>query len=114
MRLSGVEDMANLLLASRDGKPVGTKWARRFVDAQPSLKTQFNRLYDYQRALCEDPEVIKNWFRLFRNMMAKYGITNDDLDNFNKTGYYLTPNKLSTSLILLKGEFLVINEAPQH
>ncbi|KAH8761649.1 hypothetical protein F5883DRAFT_716770 [Diaporthe sp. PMI_573] len=32
MRLSGVEDMANLLLASRDGKPVGTKWARRFVD----------------------------------------------------------------------------------
>jgi len=25
MRLSGVEDIANLLLASRDGKPVGTR-----------------------------------------------------------------------------------------
>jgi hypothetical protein len=60
MRLSGVEDMANLLLALRDGKPVGTKWARRIVDAQPSLKTRFNRPYDYQRALCEDPEVIWN------------------------------------------------------
>jgi hypothetical protein len=71
MRLSGVEDMANLLLASRDGKPVGTKWARRFVDAQPSLKTRFNRPYDYQRALCEDPEVIGNWFRLLRNMKRK-------------------------------------------
>jgi hypothetical protein len=79
MRLSGVEDMANLLLASRDGKPVGTNWARRFVDAQPGLKTRFDRPYDYQRALCEDPEVIGNWFRLLRNMMAKYGVLDDDL-----------------------------------
>jgi hypothetical protein len=63
MRLSGVEDMANLLLASCNGKPVGKRWTRRFVDAQPALKTRFNRLYDYQRALCEDPEVIGNWFR---------------------------------------------------
>jgi hypothetical protein len=66
MRLSGVEDMANLLLASHDSKPVGKHWARRFVGAQPSLKTRFNRPYDYQRALCEDPEVIGNWFRLLR------------------------------------------------
>jgi RecB family endonuclease NucS len=84
-----VEEMANLLLASRDGKPVGKHWARRFVDAQPSLKTKFNRPYDYQRAICEDPEVIGNWFRLLYNMMAKYGITDDDLYNFDETGFMM-------------------------
>jgi hypothetical protein len=89
LRLSGVEDMANLLLASRDSKPVGKHWARRFVDMQPSLKTKFNRPYDYQRALCEDPEVIGNWFRLLRNIMAKYGIPDDDLYNFDETGFMM-------------------------
>ena len=74
LRLAGVEDMANLLLKSRNGQPVDKHWAKRFVDAQPSLKTKFSRLYDYQRALCEDPTVISGWFALLRNIMAKYGI----------------------------------------
>jgi hypothetical protein len=59
------------------------------MDAQPSLKTRFNRPYNYQRALCEDPEVIGNWFRLLRNIMAKYGITDNNLYNFNKTGFIM-------------------------
>ena len=74
LRLAGMEDMANLLLQSRGGEPVGKKWARRFMDTQPSLKTKFARLYNYQRALCEDPTVVSGWFALLRNMMAKYGI----------------------------------------
>jgi hypothetical protein len=102
MRLSGVEDMANLLLASRDGKPVGKNWVRRFVDAQPSLKTRFNRPYDYQRALCEDPEVIGNWFRLLRNMMAKYGITDDDLYNFDETGFMM--GIITASMVITRSD----------
>lgn len=74
MRLSGVENMANLLLKSRDGVPVGKLWVRRFIDYILSLKVKFIRGYDYQRALCEDPEVISKWFALIRNIMAKYGI----------------------------------------
>jgi hypothetical protein len=102
MRLSGVEDMANLLLASRDGKPVGKHWARRFIDAQPSLKTKFNRPYDYQRALCEDPEVIGNWFRLLRNMIAKYGITDDDLYNFDETGFMM--GVITASMVVTRSD----------
>jgi hypothetical protein len=102
MRLSGVEDMANLLLASRDGKPVGKHWAQRFVNAQPSLKTKFNRPYDYQRALCEDPEVIGNWFRLLRNMMAKYGITDDDLYNFDETGFMM--GVITATLVITRSD----------
>jgi hypothetical protein len=102
LRLSGVEDMANLLLASRDGKPVGKHWARRFVDTQPTLKTRFNRPYDYQRALCEDPEVIGNWFRLLRNMMAKYGITDDDLYNFDETGFMM--GQITSTLVVTRSD----------
>jgi hypothetical protein len=86
---SSVEYMANLLIKSHGGKPVGKHWARRFVDAQPTLKTKFNCPYDYQRALQEDPEVISKWFALLHNMMAKYGIQEEDLYNFDETGFMM-------------------------
>jgi hypothetical protein len=57
-RLAGVEDMANYILESRGGKRVGKLWAHRFVQRRPELKTRFNRVYDFQRALYEDPELI--------------------------------------------------------
>ena len=57
-RLAGVEDIANFILESRGGRRVGKLWAHRFVQRQPALKTRFNRVYDFQRALCEDPELI--------------------------------------------------------
>ena len=54
-RLSGVEDMANRLLADRDAGRVGINWASNFVQRQPQLKTRLNRRIDYQRVQCEDP-----------------------------------------------------------
>jgi hypothetical protein len=73
-RLTGLEDMENYILESRSGKRVGKLWAHRFVRRQPDLQTRFNLVYDFQRALCEDNEVIGAWFRLVQNMRAKYGI----------------------------------------
>ena len=55
-RLSGVEDMANRLLTTRNAGRVGVNWASTFVKQHPELTTRFNWKYDYQRALCEDPE----------------------------------------------------------
>jgi hypothetical protein len=63
-RHSSVEEMANSLLADRDASPVGKRWAINIVKRQPELKTRFFRRYDYQKAKCEDPTVIRNWFRL--------------------------------------------------
>ena len=77
---------------------MGKKWARRFVDTQPFLKIKFARLYDYQRALYEDPTVVSGWFALLRNMMAKYGIQEGDLYNFDKTGFMIG---IITSLIVV-------------
>ncbi|KAF4490738.1 Pogo transposable element with ZNF domain [Colletotrichum fructicola Nara gc5] len=102
LRLAGVEDMANLLLRARNGEPVGKRWARRFVDSQPALKTKFNRPYDYQRALQEDPEVISEWFALLRNMMAKYGIQEGDLYNFDETGFMM--GMITASMVVTRAD----------
>jgi hypothetical protein len=63
-RLRFVEEMANSLLADRNASPVGKRWAHNFVKRQPELKTRLFRKYDYQRAKCEDPSIIRGWFRL--------------------------------------------------
>ncbi|KAG7001283.1 hypothetical protein FocnCong_v013165 [Fusarium oxysporum f. sp. conglutinans] len=88
-RLRAVEEMANRLLADRDALPVGKRWAHNFVKRQPELKTRFFRRYDYQRAKCEDPTIIRGWFRLVQNTIAKYGIRSDDIWNFDETGFLI-------------------------
>jgi hypothetical protein len=57
-RLSGVEDMANQLLRVRDAPPVGKRWAHNFVKRHQQLRTRVTKRYDYQRAKCEDPNII--------------------------------------------------------
>ncbi|KFZ23990.1 hypothetical protein V502_01531 [Pseudogymnoascus sp. VKM F-4520 (FW-2644)] len=88
-RLAGVEDIANYVLELRGGQCVGKLWAHRFVKRRPELKTRFNRVYDFQRALCKDPELIGAWFRLVENMRAKYGIQDCDFYNFDETGFMM-------------------------
>ena len=88
-RLREVEDMANQLLYARGAPPAGKRWAHNFVQRQPELRTQFSRKYDYQRAKCEDPKIINEWFTLVRNTKAKYGILDDDSYNFDETGFMM-------------------------
>ena len=72
-RFAGVEDMANYIPETRGGRRVWKLWIYCFVQRRPEIKTRFNRVYDVQRALCEDPELINAWFQLVQNMKAKYG-----------------------------------------
>ncbi|KAL9563830.1 hypothetical protein ACKAV7_012072 [Fusarium commune] len=88
-RLRFMEEMANSLLADRDASPVGKRWAHNFIKRQPELKMRLFRKYDYQRAKCEDPTIIHNWFRLVQNTIAKYGIRSDDIWNFDETGFMM-------------------------
>ena len=97
-RIPDVEDMANTILATRDAIRVGTRWASNFVKRQPQLKTRLSRVYDYQRALCEDPTKIAAWFELFRNIRAKYGILDEDLYNFDETGFIM--GQIASSMVV--------------
>src|SRR4051812_1855043 len=101
-RLCGVEDMANHLLAERNAGRVGTRWASNFVKRQPHLATRFNRKYDYQRAKCEDPKLIGDWFRLVENIIAKYGIVDADIYNFDETGFMM--GVISTAIVVTSSE----------
>jgi hypothetical protein len=54
-----------------------------------NLISKYTRKYDYQRAKCEDPEVINQWFNLVQNSILKYGITEQDIYNFDETGFQM-------------------------
>jgi hypothetical protein len=49
----------------------------------------FNRAKDRQRILQEDPEVIGAWFKLVSETKAKYGVHEDDVHNFDETGFQM-------------------------
>jgi hypothetical protein len=89
LRLSDVKDLANSLLAARNCELVSQSWAKTFVKRRPELKTKFSRKYNYKRALCEDPELMQGWFRLVQNTKAKYGIQDNDMYNFDETGFMM-------------------------
>ena len=81
--------MADKLLATRGGTPVGKNWAERFVLRTKELKIAFNRAKDHQRVIEEDPGVIKAWFKLVRETMEQYGVHPDDVHNFDETGFQM-------------------------
>ena len=101
-RLSGVEDMANRLLSKRSTERVGRHWASNFIKRHPELVTRFNRKYDYQRAKCESATLIQEWFRLLSNTIAKYGVQESDIYNFDETGFMM--GIISTATVVTSSE----------
>jgi hypothetical protein len=89
-RIATVREMATLLVAQHE-KPayVGQIWVRNFIRRHNTLKSKYNRKYDYQRAKCEDPELIKAWFQRVRANITEYGILEDDIYNFDETGFQM-------------------------
>ena len=81
--------MADKLLAVRGGEPVGKNWPERFVTRSDELKMAFNRAKDRQRILQEDPETIGAWFKLVGEKKVKYGVHDDDVHNFDETGFQM-------------------------
>ena len=94
-RPESVQQMADLLLQKRSDSDsnsspkVGQNQVYNFVQRHQALQTRYNRKYDYQRALCEDPQIIRDWFRLVKNMVAKYRIQEQDIYNFDETGFQM-------------------------
>ena len=95
LRANSVRQMANLLLKKRSDTDqdnpltVGKCWVQNFVQRHNSLQSKYTRKYDYQRAKCEDPTIIREWFQLIQNTIAKYGIQEEDIYNFDETGFQM-------------------------
>jgi hypothetical protein len=90
--------MADRLLRERGSKAVGKNWVDNFIKRTPELRTRWSRPYDRQRAACEDSAIIKPWFTLVQNMKAKYGIVDEDMYNFDESGFLL--GKISSQLVV--------------
>ena len=73
-RPSMVRDMANILLAERGSQTVGVNWVYRYTERYDELRSRYSRRYNYERAKCEDPRVIKPWFDLIRRTINENGI----------------------------------------
>jgi hypothetical protein len=97
-----VRDMADRLLKERGGNPTGKNWVDNFIKRTPELRTRWSRPYDRQRAVCEDPAIIRPWFTLVQSMKAKYGIADEDTWNFDESGFMM--GKISSQLVVTGSE----------
>jgi hypothetical protein len=93
--------MANTILQTKNlAKPqkVGINWVANFVKRHPELSSVYNRKFDIQRAEVEDPKLISLWFKLVGDTIAKYGVIEDDIFNFDETGFQM--GVISTSKVI--------------
>ena len=101
-----VRRMADTLRAARGQNPppppLGRCWAQRFINAQPELKMRWSRKFHSQRALCEDPVTIQEWFKLVQDTRERYGILDEDTYNFDETGFQI--GVASTSKVVTGSE----------
>ena len=105
-RPATVQETANLLLAARGTTPVqtvGEKWVYNFVKRHPELSTRFSRRYNYERAKCEDPKIIMEWFNCVQHAIFQYGINPDDIYNFDETGFAM--GLTATAKVITRAEY---------
>jgi hypothetical protein len=105
-RPSMVREMANLLLEKRGTTPVisvGENWVTKFVKRRPTLSSRFLKRYNYERAKCEDPKIIGEWFNLVKKTILQFGIDPDDVYNFDETGFAM--GLTATARVISRSEF---------
>ena len=101
-----VREMANLLLEKRGSIPVlsvGQNWVTKFVKRCPLLSSRFSKRYNYERAKCEDPKIIRVWFNLVQKTILQFGIDPDDVYNFDGTGFAI--GLTATTRVISRSEY---------
>jgi hypothetical protein len=93
-----VKEMADAICKARGIPPVRVNWSYTFIKRTPALKTRLGRTYECQRRLCEDLKVIGSWFELVKNTINKYGILQQDIYNFDETGFQM--GQISASMVV--------------
>ncbi|EEA24967.1 conserved hypothetical protein [Talaromyces marneffei ATCC 18224] len=79
--------MANYLLLQRGNQQVGENWVTNLIKRRPEIDSKFSRRYNYERAKCQDPKIIKEHFDRVRAAISEYGILPEDIYNFDETGF---------------------------
>ena len=89
-QIETVRQMASILAAQHAGsatiQPIGKNWVSTFLERRDDLQSKYSRRYDYHRAKCEDPVLIRAWFKRVQDTKIEYGILDEDTWNFDQTG----------------------------
>ena len=93
-----ITDLANTICKAKGKSIIRKNWATTFVQRSPALQIKMGRSYECQRKLCEDPELITGWFELVKNTINKYGIQEQDIYNFDETGFQM--GQISASMVV--------------
>jgi hypothetical protein len=72
------------------------------VKRRLELLSVYNRKFDIQRAEVEDLKLIGLWFKLVEDTIAKYGVVEKDIFNFNETGFQI--GVISTSKVIITSD----------
>lgn len=92
LQLSTIHYLAQLLFSAHfPSKPtfIGENWVNHYIQHHKELKSKYTQKYDYQRAKCEDPKLIQNWFTRVEETIQKYGILSEDIYNMDETGFQM-------------------------
>ena len=100
-----VREMAQMILDTENStpsRPIGKNWVTEFTKRRPEIKTRFARKISRQRILCEDPGVINTWFVELQRVKDQYGIQDEDIYNFDKTGFAM--GLIATTKVVSRAE----------
>jgi hypothetical protein len=88
-----VETAANSIL--REGSTdknlpsptIGGHWLKRFFQRHPEYRIRKRRAIDLDRKKAHEPATIQTWFEKLKATIDQYGITEDNIYNFDETGF---------------------------
>jgi hypothetical protein len=67
VRLGNLKEMAAYLVGKREkGRTLGKNWLSRFLARNPQLSSKFSARLDRQRAVTNNPELLKDYFKKVR------------------------------------------------
>jgi len=93
--------MANIMLRTKnstDPQTVDVNWVANFVKRHAELSSVYNRKFVIQRAEVEGPKLISLWFKLVEDTIAKHGVAEENIFNFDETGFQV--GVISTSKVV--------------
>lgn len=92
VRISALETIANSIIADPDAEcepRVGRTWHLSFLERHPDLSAKFCRQLDQARATASNPQIIQEFFAMYKSVVDKYAITPANIHNMDEKGFLI-------------------------
>ena len=98
IRYDQISSLANAILAedhtnNDSASSVDHHWARRFLNRHPELYKVKQKPLELERKLVHDSGVLLDWFERFRQLRERYSVQNENIWNFDETGFRIGVGK---------------------